>query len=74
MENIHWDFFKSVFISRPAERDLPRYKTDENDKDGNGIPDDQEGNVESRENAPFQIIAEIVRPLHLTSLSDLSSF
>ena len=33
-----------VFLFRPAERDLPKFKTDENDKDGNGIPDDQEGN------------------------------
>ena len=32
------------FLFRPAERDLPKFKTDENDKDGNGIPDDQEGN------------------------------
>ena len=33
------------FLFRPAERDLPKFKTDENDKDGNGIPDDQEGNI-----------------------------
>ena len=35
-----------VFLFRPAERDLPKFKTDENDKDGNGIPDDQEGKID----------------------------
>ena len=37
---------KAVLISlyyRPAKRELPKFKINGNDLDGNGIPDDQEG-------------------------------
>ena len=30
-------------IFSPAKRDLPKFKLNDNDLDGNGIPDDQEG-------------------------------
>ena len=38
-----------IIFSSPAQRELPKFKINGRDLDGNGIPDDEEGQEEEQE-------------------------